>query len=98
VIRNARKDANHAEIVACFRKLGWSVLDISQLKNCADIVVARNGITFVIEIKDGTKPPSARKLTDGEQVFKDGWRGHYAIITSIGDALLLNSQHFGTVN
>jgi hypothetical protein len=98
VRRAARVDSNHAEIVACFRKLGWSVLDISQLKNCADIIAARDGITFVIEIKDGTKPPSARKLTAGEQSFKDRWRGRYALIQSIGDVLMLNSQNFESVN
>ena len=32
--RAAKKDDNHQEIVKAFRKLGWSVLDTAQLKNC----------------------------------------------------------------
>lgn len=94
MIRAARKDRNHNEIAKAFESFGWSILDISQLKNCADIVVARAGVTFVIEIKDGKKPKSARKLTDGEQSFKDRWRGNYAIIETLGDVQKLNAQIF----
>ena len=41
--RAAKKDDNHQEIVKSFRELGWSVLDTAQLKNCVDLVVAKNG-------------------------------------------------------
>ena len=78
--RAARTDSNHAEIVAAYRKRGYSVLDVSKLKNCCDLFVARNGQTWAVEIKDGKKPPSKRKLTDGEQTFRDGWKGMYVII------------------
>lgn len=91
----AKKDANHKEIVEAFRLFGWSVLDISQLKNCCDIFVSKNHNTIAVEIKDGSKPPSARKLTPGELVFKDSWKGHYVIVCSVGDVLLLNSRFFG---
>ena len=80
MFRAARKDANHKEIVNLFRSLKWSVLDVAQLKNCCDIFVSKNGRTIAVEIKDGTKPPSQRKLTKGEQEFKDKWKGEYAIV------------------
>lgn len=83
----ARVDANHAEIVAAFRKLGCSVLDIHQLKNCADLIVSKNKKTVIVEVKDGKKPKSARHLTPGEREFFAGWRGESAIVESVDDVL-----------
>ena len=81
----ARVDDNQKEIVTEFRKLGFSVLLIHQLKNCCDIIISRDKFTAVIEIKDGAKPPSQRKLTAGEQEFKDRWLGRYYLCESIQD-------------
>ena len=85
--RAARVDDNQLEIVKTFRKLGWYVLIISQLKNCCDIMVSKNGRTIAVEIKDGSKPPSHRKLSTGEVKFKYEWQGEYMLITSIDDVL-----------
>lgn len=89
----ARKDANHQEIVKHFEALGWLVLDIAQLKNCCDIFATKKGITFAIEIKDGSKCPSARKLTSGEKAFASRWKlqGNYRIIESVQDIEDLNN-------
>lgn len=81
----ARTDANQTEIVNAFRKLGWSVLIISQLKNCCDIIVSKNGRTIAIEIKDGNKPKHQQKLTSGELKFKNEWQGEYKIVNCIDD-------------
>ena len=83
--RAAKVDKNQPEIVKAFRKLGWYVLIVSQLKNCCDIIVSKSGRTIAIEIKDGTLPPSKQKLTEGEEKFMDEWQGEYMIITSIDD-------------
>jgi len=83
----ARVDRNHAEIVAAFRKLGCSVLDIHQLKNCADLIVSKNKKTVIVEVKDGKKPKSVRHLTPGEREFFAGWRGESAIVESLDDVL-----------
>ncbi len=87
--RAAKVDANQPEIVKALRKAGWYVLIISQLKNCCDIIISKNGRTVAIEIKDGKKAKSAQKLSDGELKFKDEWQGEYQIITSIEEALAL---------
>tara|TARA_R110002012_G_scaffold258505_1_gene438961 strand:+ start:213 stop:494 length:282 start_codon:yes stop_codon:yes gene_type:complete len=84
-LRICRVDRNQPEIVECFRTLGFSVLHVHTLKNCCDIVVSKNKRTACIEIKDGSKPKSARKLTKGEQIFKDNWQGLYFIIESVED-------------
>lgn len=81
----ARVDANQKEIVEYARSKGFSVLIISQLKNCCDIMIAKNGYTIACEIKDPNKPPSKRKLTEGEQKFRDSWKGAYRIVYTTGD-------------
>ncbi|MCJ8293358.1 MAG: hypothetical protein MJK15_03035 [Colwellia sp.] len=90
MFRAARIDRNQPEIVKTFRSLGWSVLIISQLKNCCDIMVSKNGRTIAVEIKDGEKPPSKQKLTEGELKFKDEWQGEYSLVKSIDDVISLN--------
>lgn len=87
--RAARVDSNQPEIVKVFRSLGWYVLIISQLKNCCDIIVSKNGRTIAIEIKDGSKAKSQQKLSSGEEKFKEDWQGEYLIVTCVDDILML---------
>ena len=80
----ARKvDANQAEIVEALRKAGASVLVLSRVgQGCADLAVGLRGETFFLEIKAGKG-----KLTPSEIEFMEGWRGHYAIVRTVEDAL-----------
>jgi hypothetical protein len=87
--RAAKTDANHKEVTAAFRKLGCSVLNISQLKNCGDLVVAKCHKTAIVEVKDGSKPPSCRRLTKGEDEFKSSWQGIYAVVEDLSDVIAL---------
>ena len=89
MIRAARVDANQPEIVKTFRKIGWYVLIISQLKNGCDILVSKGGRTIAVEIKDGSKSASKQKLTPGEEKFREEWQGEYRLITCVDDVLLL---------
>ena len=87
--RAARVDANQAEIVKLLRKAGCSVLDMSRLGGGApDIAIGYGGLTMLCELKDGSKPPSARKLTADEQKWHDTWTGGVRLITNPDDALL----------
>ena len=88
--RAARVDDNQPEIVKAFRSLGWTVLIISQLKNCCDIIVSKNGRTIAVEIKDGSKPPSQQKLSEGELKFEREWQGEYALIKCVNDVEMLS--------
>ena len=90
MIRAARVDRNQPEIVKAFRGLGWYVLIVSQLKNCCDIIVSKNGRTICIEIKDGLKPPSGQKLTAGELKFQSEWRGEYMVVNCVEQVIELN--------
>jgi hypothetical protein len=94
MFRAAKKDDNHKEIVSFFESCGWVVWDTSQLKDCVDIVVSRAFQTIVVEIKDGSKPPSKRKLTPGELKFRQKWRGHYRLVQSVEDVMDINQEFF----
>ncbi len=86
--RAARIDANQPEIVQALRDVGASVSVTSMVgKGFPDIVVGYRGQNYLIEIKDGSKPPSQRKLTPDEQEWHDLWRGTVHIANSTDEAL-----------
>lgn len=83
-----RVDHNQKEIVDVFRKLGISVLLLSSVgKGCPDICLGYNGKCYLVEIKNGKKPPSHQKLTDAEKLFFESWKGHCVVINSLDNAL-----------
>ena len=68
----AKVDANQARIVEVLRAAGVRVFITSHVGHgFVDIVCYRpaTGLLRLIEIKDGSKPPSARKLTREEYEF-----------------------------
>lgn len=66
----ARVDANHAEVSKALTRCGAWVIDCSAVgQGFPDLVAAHRGKWLMIEIKDGTKPPSARKLTPSQVEF-----------------------------
>lgn len=84
----ARRDRNHSEIVACFRKLGWSVLDLAQLGGgCPDLLVGFGKRNILVEVKDGEAVPSKRELTPDQVKFWNTWRGEKRLVESIEDVL-----------
>lgn len=85
-----RTDANQGEIVKALRDMKATVQILSAVgKGCPDILIGYRGHNFLAEIKDGKKPPSARKLTEDEAKFHDEWKGHVCILNSIEDAINL---------
>lgn len=75
-----RTDANHAEIMRAYKQLGATVCDLSQQPGTLDLLVGIGGITDWIEVKDGSKPPSQRKLTEAEQQLFDIWKGRKPVL------------------
>jgi len=83
-----RIDANQNQIVDAMRKVGAVVRIISQGDGIPDLLVGYKGFTILMEVKDGGKVPSARKLTEAEQKFFDDWRGGMlAVVNSFEEAL-----------
>lgn len=86
--RAARVDDNQKDIVAALRRAGFSVCVLSAVgKGVPDILVGAQGRNILLEIKDGAKAKSARKLTMDEQTWHTAWRGQVAIVSSIYEAL-----------
>lgn len=93
--RAARTDTGQAEIVAALRAVGCTVAVTSDVGGgFPDLVVglANRGegperLNLLLEIKDGSKPPSARRLTPAEQAWHAAWRGQVAVVASVDEAL-----------
>jgi hypothetical protein len=88
--RAAKVDANQSSIVKALRAMGACVILTAQLKNAFDILVIFDGRYFLMEIKDGTKPKSARKLTEGEEKCKacvERAKGLYHVVKSLDEAI-----------
>lgn len=90
--RAAKVDANQTEIVKALRSVGASVQSLASTgKGCPDLLVGFRGVNWLLEIKDGQKVKSARKLTDDQVVWHESWRGKVYIVESVDQALnLLN--------
>lgn len=88
-----RADANQPEIVKTFRKLGYSVKHSHSIgQGFPDIIVGKFDLTWIIEIKDGHKPPSARQFTDRQREFNFEWRGNRCVITSCEEVIAFDNQ------
>lgn len=62
-----RRDDNHKAIVEALRAAGWHVEDTSQVGGgFPDLVAMKHGLVEFLEVKDGSKVPSARKLSPQE--------------------------------
>jgi len=86
--RAARIDANQTQIVSALRSVGASVELLSAVgKGCPDLLVGYRGMNILMEVKDGNKPPSERKLTSDQIVWHTDWKGVVFLVTSVHDAL-----------
>lgn len=84
-----RADKNQPVIVRAFRQLGCSVTHTHEVGHgFVDIVVGVDGFNALVEIKDGSKPPSRRKLTPDESDWHALWRGQKCIIESVDQVFL----------
>lgn len=86
--RAPRKDANHGACVNAFRALGCLVQVVSET-GAFDLVVGCGSRMRWVEIKDGERPKSQRKLTPEQVVFQQRWGAHAFVVESIGDVMRL---------
>ena len=89
----AKRDGNHAAIVAALRAAGCSVLELHAVGGgCPDLLAGRAGWERLIEVKrEGWTGPqgSKQRLTHlSQQEFSDTWRGTpVKRVTTVEDAL-----------
>lgn len=85
----AKRDDNHAEIRDDLRRIPSVVVaDTGGIGGgFPDLVVGYQGVIYLLEIKDGNKPPSKQKLTPAEVRFFDDWAGFPVyVVTSFDEA------------
>lgn len=70
-----RTDRNHAEVMRDLRRLGYRVEDLSQLGGgVPDLLIGTQCRRLaLVEVKDGRKPPSERKLTSSQVQWHLTW-------------------------
>ena len=89
-----RVDENQNEIVAALRAYGATVRVVTQGGGIPDLLVGYTNpdsltkYTLLLEVKDGNKVPSARRLTPAEEKFFFEWTGGMlAIVESAKEAV-----------
>ncbi len=88
--RAARRDANEQEIIDALEAIGASVQTISE-RGVPDLLVGYRGRNWLIEVKDGSKPPSKRKLNAEQEQWHRAWRGQVRVVSSVDAAVALVS-------
>lgn len=88
-MRAARIDANHEQVVSALRAAGASVQSLAGVgKGVPDLLVGFQGKTMLMEVKDGKKTPSERRLTEDQLKWHGAWRGGpLAVVDSVDAAL-----------
>lgn len=79
-----KRDAIEGDIVEVLQRCGCSV---TRLDKPVDLIVGLRGVTYLIEVKSGTKG-YGKSLNEAQQAFSDAWRGGPVItLRSIDDAV-----------
>ena len=84
----SRVDENQPEIVKALRQAGATVQSLAAVgKGCPDLLVAYRGQNYLVEVKDGNKPPSARQLTPDQQKWHSTWGSPVHVVKNTAEAL-----------
>jgi Holliday junction resolvase len=88
-MRAAKIDANHEQVVSALRAAGASVQSLAGVgKGVPDLLVGFQGKTLLMEVKDGRKTPSARRLTEDQLKWHGAWNGGPLAVVDGVDAAL----------
>jgi Holliday junction resolvase len=81
-----RIDQNQISIVRHLREAHCRVLSLAALgQGAPDLLVQRNGVLYLLEVKDGSKFKSQRKLTRHQIQFHKDWVVH--VVNNTDEAL-----------
>jgi Holliday junction resolvase len=71
----AKTDANQTQITSALRAAGAQVQSLAAVgKGVPDLLVKYQGTFYLIEVKDGRKPPSKRQLTPDQVKWHEEWK------------------------
>jgi hypothetical protein len=86
------RDANHADVVSMFERLGCTVADtaFAGVPNWPDLVVGCVGVNHLVEIKNPDTRYGRAGLNPGQSAFARDWRGGaIEVVESVEDAVTL---------
>jgi hypothetical protein len=87
-MRAAKIDANQTVIIQALRKAGASVQPLHTVGGgVPDLLCGFRGRNYLLEVKDGSKPPSAQKLTPDQVIWHDLWRGDVCLVRTPEEAI-----------
>jgi Holliday junction resolvase len=82
--RAARRDSNHAAVVAELRQAGVTVCDLAGCGNgVPDLLIRRRECVLLVELKR----PHGGRLTPLEQRFADEWGAHVIVARSTEEVI-----------
>jgi len=89
VRRAAKTDANQTQVISALRAAGAKVESLAAVgKGVPDLLCQYEGTFYLIEVKDGQKPPSQRKLTDDQVKWHSEWKSAFlGVVESPDEAL-----------
>lgn len=88
-MRAKKIDDNQREIVSALRRCGAIVQSLASVGDgVPDLLVGYKRQTYLIEVKDGSKPPSARQLTHDQILWHVEWcGGPLCVVHNVDEAL-----------
>lgn len=88
--RFGKIDRNQPEIVKALRQVGASVQSLASVgSGCPDLLVGFRGCNYLVEVKDGAAPPSARLLTPDQIKWHAEWPAKVYVVYGVPDALAI---------
>ena len=95
VRRAAKRDANHADIVARFHALGCSVFETDRVGDgFPDIVCGCIGVNHLVEIKNPETRYGRAGLNGNQTAFNNAWRGSKVWLVCSEDEATVVVQHW----
>lgn len=79
--RAAKVDANHDQVVSALRAAGARVLSLAAVGGgVPDLLVGFGFRFYALEIKDGSLPPSRRRLTPDQEEWHREWADYPVVV------------------
>lgn len=86
--RAARTDANQLEIASALTASGAAVTSLAAVGGgVPDLLVSYRGAWYLLEVKDGRKSPSRRKLTKAQTDWHPTQRAKVHVVETMEQAL-----------
>jgi hypothetical protein len=78
-----RRDENHKDMLDSARRIGADVIDMASFECGFDALMRFRDKIYLVEIKNGRKCKSARKLTDSETQTRLVWMSSYHVVKNV---------------